>query len=200
MPGDDARSGIGNDSQAALRLDADLPGFIGEAMTPEQDVTGGFEQWSGPIYEYLVIVFGHPPEAEEVVQETFLQLYKSLQAGQTIHNTRGWLFRVAHNLAINQRKHEKFYDPLDDAAWDAIARALPDRAPDPEQRLLRHEKFARIHAAMKKLSMQERQCLQLRAEGFRYREIGEVLGINTKTVYEYLRRAVQKLKKEQGHG
>ena len=43
----------------------------------------------------------------------------------------------------------------------------------------------------------ERQCLNLRAEGLRYREIGEILGIATPTVGEFLRRAIKKMMLEQ---
>jgi RNA polymerase sigma-70 factor (ECF subfamily) len=183
-------------SEAALRLGAALPGFIEETMTRERDVTGLFEQWRAPIYEYLVIVFGHPAEAEEIVQDAFLQLCNALGAGQTIYNTKGWLFRVAHNLAINRRKHDKFFDSLEAETFEELCRLLPDTAPNPEQRLLQHEKFTRLHAAMKRLSLQEKQCLHLRAEGFRYREIGEILGVSSDTVNEYLRRAIRKLREQ----
>jgi len=63
----------------------------------------------------------------------------------------------------------------------------------PEQRAQRLEDFAIVHDAMKRLSLQERQCLNLRAEGLRYREIGEILGIATPTVGEFLRRAIKKM-------
>ena len=71
------------------------------------------------------------------------------------------------------------------------------------------ERFERLHAAMAWLSPQELQCLHLRAEGFRYREIGEILGndtvnvrlrqsvgINTKSAAEFLRRGIRKLMRE----
>jgi len=58
------------------------------------------------------------------------------------------------------------------------------------------EKFERLHAAMARLSPQELQCLHLRAEGFRYREIAEILGIATKTAAEFLRRGIKKLMRE----
>jgi RNA polymerase sigma-70 factor (ECF subfamily) len=189
---------IGPTSEVALRrFPAALPGFIQEMMTLEQDVIRLFEQWRTPMCEYLVIIFGHPAEAEEIVQEAFLQLYQTMRAGQTITNPRGWLFRVAHNLAVNRRKHDKFFDPLDAATFEELSRRLPDTAPSPEQRLLQQEKFARLHAAMKRLSLQEKQCLHLRAEGFRYREIGDILGISANAVNEYLRRAMRKLKEQQ---
>ncbi|MBK6724628.1 MAG: helix-turn-helix transcriptional regulator [Acidobacteria bacterium] len=46
---------------------------------------------------------------------------------------------------------------------------------------------------MKRLTLNERQCLYLRAEGFRYREIAEIMNIGVPTVGEYLRRSIDKL-------
>jgi RNA polymerase sigma-70 factor (ECF subfamily) len=80
--------------------------------------------------------------------------------------------------------------------FEELCRLLPDAAPNPEQLLLQREKFARLFMAMQRLSLQEKQCLHLRAEGFRYREIGEILGVSADTVNEYLRRAMRKLKEQ----
>jgi RNA polymerase sigma-70 factor (ECF subfamily) len=205
MPEEELRSQSGsetanetaNSSEIVLRIETVLPGFIQEAKTLEQDVIRLFEQWRMPIYEYLVMVFGSPAEAEEIAQDAFLQFYSALRAGQTIRNAKGWLFRVAHNLAINRRKRDKFFDPMDAATFEELCRLLPDTAPSPEQSLLRQERFTRLFAAMKRLSSQEKQCLHLRAEGFRYREIGEILGVSPGAVNEYLRRAMRKLKDHQ---
>lgn len=192
------RSGLetANALEAALRLETALPGFVEEAIGLEQEIIRLFEQWRAQIYEYLVIVFGHPAEAEEIVQDAFLQFYNARRAGQTIDNPKGWLFRVAHNLAVNRRKRDRFFDPLDASDFDEMRRLLPDTAPGPEQSLLQREKFARLFAAMKRLSLQEKQCLHLRAEGFRYREIGEILGVSSGAVNEYLRRAMRKLREQ----
>ena len=48
--------------------------------------------------------FGLPPhDAEEVIQEVFLSLFRHLRMGRSRRNLRGWLFRVAHNLALKRR-------------------------------------------------------------------------------------------------
>ena len=56
--------------------------------------------------------------------------------------------------------------------------------------------MARVQTAMSSLSEQQKQCLFLRAEGFRYREIAEILGVSISTVAESLRRAIRKLTSE----
>jgi RNA polymerase sigma-70 factor (ECF subfamily) len=179
---------------AQLRLDSDfLPVLKQGTVKPEHKVTQLFEQMREPIYLYLVTVFGHAAEAEDITQEAFLKLYRHLHGGQSISNMRCWIFRVAHNLAINEQKHSQFLSPLDARSWDEIRQLLPDPALNPEQRVLQQEKFERIHRTLGRLSLQERQCLHLRAEGFRYREIAEILGIGIPTVGEFLRRGIRKL-------
>ena len=51
-----------------------------------------------------------------------------------------------------------------------------------------------VVAAVRDLSPQQRNCLHLRAQGLRYREIAETMGISSSAVGEFLRRAVVRLK------
>jgi RNA polymerase sigma-70 factor (ECF subfamily) len=156
-------------------------------------VTELFELLREPLYRYLTAVFGDPAAAEDITQEVVLRLYRVLHAGQAVANVRCWAFRVAHNVAVNQRKHDQFMAPLDGRSWEDVCATLADTSLDPEQQLLREERFRQIHAALGRLTLPERQCLFLRAEGLRYREIADVLGVGVPTVNEYLRRAIKKL-------
>ena len=180
-------------AEAKLLIGANLFGLLQDTVKPEEKVSQLFELLREPLYHYLLVIFRSPAEAEDIAQESFLQLYKHLQDGQQIDNPRFWIFRVAHNLAINRQKREEISELLDEPLWDEIRGRLADPALDPEERLLERDKLQRLHAAMAWLSPQERQCLQLRVQGFRYREIGEILGIATPSVAEFLRRGIRKL-------
>jgi RNA polymerase sigma-70 factor (ECF subfamily) len=61
--------------------------------------------------------------------------------------------------------------------------------------LIEREKMQRVQVAVKELSPQQRQCLYLRAEGLRYQEIADTLGVKVSTVAEFLKRAVTRLRK-----
>jgi len=167
-----------------------------ETLKLEQKVTDYFEQWREPVYRYLVAAFGAAAQAEDITQEAFLQLYRYLHAGQSIANVRAWVFRVAHNLAINQIKSQQFVTPLDDETWEALRRSYQDAGPSPEQKLIQQEKFDRLRIALSSLTIAERQCLHLRTKGLRYREIAEILDLSTTTVAETLYRVIEKLAKE----
>lgn len=184
------------DSSAAAKLSSagmDLLFAMTEGNTLEQQVTQLFETLRMPVYQYLVSVFGNQAEAEDTTQDAFLQLYKALRQGQTIREARFWIFRVAHNLAINRGKHNKFIAQLDADSWSEIEERLLDRGLNPEQNILQREKYERVHEGLKLLSMQERQSLYLRAEGFKYKEIADIMKIATPTVGEFLRRGIRKL-------
>ncbi|SPF34328.1 RNA polymerase, sigma-24 subunit, ECF subfamily (fragment) [Candidatus Sulfopaludibacter sp. SbA4] len=62
--------------------------------------------------------------------------------------------------------------------------------------MLARESHQRLEAAIRRLPADQRKCLALRSEGFRYREIAEILGIGVTTVADAVRRAVATLAKE----
>jgi RNA polymerase sigma factor (sigma-70 family) len=186
------------ESEAGILSDGELLTSMTEANQLEQQITQLFETLRQPVYQYLMAVFGNAEEAEDLTQDAFLQLYKTVKGGQVIRNIRFWIFRVAHNLAVNRRKHNQFIAPLDANSWEIIENLLPDTKPNPEQNVLLREKYERLYRGLKRLSMQERQALFLRAEGFRYREIGEIMSVATPTVGEFLRRGITKLSEQNG--
>jgi RNA polymerase sigma-70 factor (ECF subfamily) len=163
----------------------------------EQHVTTCFEEWREPVYRYLVASFGYPAQADEITQETFPKLYRTLRQGETIANTRAWVFRVAHNLAVDQLRGRKFVTSLSEEEWVSLRQSLTDGAPSPEEQLLGLERNRRLDQAIAALALQERQCLHLRLRGLRYREIAEVLGTNIPMVARTLQRVIEQLARKQ---
>lgn len=184
-------SGLGQKGEVCI--DSTVLGLMQRTLTSQEKVGQLFELLRDPVYLYLKAVVGDSAEAEDVTQEAFLRLYRALHGGQVINNVRFWIFRVAHNLAFKERERTERRQGTNLRTWDELTELLPDPGLNPEQRVLQMERFERLHAAMAWLSPQELQCLHLRAEGFRYREIGEILGINTKSAAEFLRRGIKKL-------
>ncbi len=161
----------------------------------EHRVAGVYEEFRTPVYLYLAAAFGDPVEAEDITQETFLRLFLHWSAGKSIaaDSMRSWIFRVAHNLAIDRARGAKFLRELDSAAYLPASLQLADKSPTPEQTVIDRERFAAVRNGLALLSKQERHCLYLRAEAFSYREIAEILGITVSSVAEFLRRAIRKM-------
>jgi RNA polymerase sigma-70 factor (ECF subfamily) len=128
-------------------------------------------------------------QAQEVTQEVYLRLYQTMRKGDEILNMRAWLFRVAHNLGLKVRSRERAFHSVN-PDWDRFTGQVVE---SPERTMLDREKMQRVQAALDTLSPQQRNCLYLRSEGLRYREIAEVMGISMSSVNEFLRRAISRL-------
>ncbi len=133
-------------------------------------------------------------EAQDIAQDVFLQFYMALKRGETIENARGWIFRAAHNLAVNAARREKTRR-LFATAQSASGAVSRD---DAERRLIREQALEKLRQALGQLSPQQRLCLQLRSEGLRYAEIAQTIGVGTSTVGEFLSRALRRLRKAVG--
>jgi RNA polymerase sigma-70 factor (ECF subfamily) len=162
----------------------------------ERLVTQLFEELGPPVLRYVRGFVRDGAVARDLTQEVFVRLCVELRAGRSVMDARAWLFRVAHNLAIDEQRrlrvresYESGLDPAD------VPFALSDPAPSAESMLLRRERHGWLRGALQHLSAQERRCLYLRAQGLRYREIADVLDIRIPTVVTFLTRAIQKLTK-----
>lgn len=154
-----------------------------------REVECHFEKLREPVYVYVFSICRNAHYAEEITQDVFLRLYKSLSSGERITNIRGWVYRVAHNLAINESKKRRFelLRGASENAWGT--------APDPEQILLDGERYSRYRRGLESLTEHQRYCLQLRAEGFHHHQIAEILNISRAGVVDVLQRAMKRLRK-----
>src|SRR5262245_29321337 len=141
--------------------------------THHEQVTQAFEQSRDDVYRYLLTLGLGPAQAQEATQEVFLRYYLALRRGDRILNVRAWIFRVAHNFGLDLRARERL-QPLD----PDLEAVLRDTRRGAELELLEKERMSQLGDAWKTLSPQQRQCLHLRAEGLRYREIAETMGIS----------------------
>jgi RNA polymerase sigma-70 factor (ECF subfamily) len=140
------------------------------------------------IYTYLLYCGVPPQRAQELAQDSFLKLYLKMSRGEAVENPRAWLYQVAHHSAIRQHQREPVFDQI----GSHIRLAEPGM--DPESALIDRQRSLALVAAVRDLSPQQRNCLHLRAQGLRYREIAATIGISTSSVSEFLRRAVARLK------
>lgn len=162
---------------------------------PEQRVVQLYDALRSPLYRYLINIGVSPQDVEEIVQEVFLRLYRHMRGGGNEENIRSWVYQVAHNLSVNFRKSRSRLIETTPEWWDQLSESTLDKALGPEEQLLQNERLFRIHNGLSKLTQLQRDCLNLRVEGFRYREIGEILNVGTSTVAGSLRNAIAKLVK-----
>ena len=198
MPRNDRQSGLLLEASSIADSSLESVFSMTDESSLEERVEELFLALREPVFHYLLSVFGDARDAEDVTQDSFLKLFTALSEGQKIRDVRFWIFRVAHNLAINKRKHLQFVSTLKADTFDEFERIVADSSPNPEQLVLNRERYERVFNGLKRLTLNERQCLFLRAEGFRYREIAEIMEVGVPTVGEYLRRSIRKLGGQSG--
>ena len=183
-------------SVSEIWLNRELLRRMQSASDVKQKVSEVFELLQNSVFRYLVRVLDDPSEAEDVMQETFIRLYRALHKGQVIEDVRPWIFRVAHNLVLYRFRKKSPVELLDPAGWDLLKEQSRDPSASAEQRVLEKEQQARFEVALSRLSPQEKYCLELRAEGLTYREIAQVLEMKAPTLVSFLGRVIKKLKSE----
>jgi RNA polymerase sigma-70 factor (ECF subfamily) len=165
-------------------------------MTLSEKVLALFEQLRVPVFRYLLRKTRDAGEAEDLTQETFLRLCRHLQEERPLDNPKAWLFTVANNLAIDKNRNDHNIKDLDESVWKEIEESRAGQQSDPEKLLLQHERLDRLHLAVLNLTKLQRECLHLRADGLRYREIAELMGVSMSTVVDAVRRATVNLARE----
>jgi RNA polymerase sigma-70 factor (ECF subfamily) len=134
-------------------------------------------------------------QAEEIAQEVLLRFLRWRREGVKINDLRGWAFRVAHNLWIDSRREFRRFWPIDAQDGGRSAPARVDPAPDPERRMLQRERFRQLENEVARLPELQQECLRLKRQGYRYREIASSLGISPAAAAECVRQAVRTLRK-----
>lgn len=147
----------------------------------EQEVVELFDQFREQLLRYLLSCSLTVHDAEDIIQETFLALFQHLLQGKSRHHLRGWLFQVAHNLALKHYRAQRDSKNVPESLI-AATNSVICPAPNPEDQFLTGQREERIMAVLEALPEQQRWCLYLRAEGLRYREIAEVLDISLGSV------------------
>lgn len=157
----------------------------------QSDVLALFDECEPRLSRYVRSFGLSDPTAEDVVQDVFLALFRHLRMERPRTNLKAWLFRVAHNLALKQRR--KLQQLKESELDDALIGRMIDASANPEQRMAADERRQRLRSVFRALTDRDRRCLYLRAEGLRYRDIAEVLDISLGSVAKSVTRALTRL-------
>jgi RNA polymerase sigma-70 factor (ECF subfamily) len=173
------------------------PRIVAERSSPasdlENEVTQLYDDLRAPLLRYLSSFGLSVHDVEEIIQEAFLSLFLHLRAGKPRSNIRGWIFRVAHNLGLKRREKNHRALKIIVNSDECPVESQLDAAPDPEQQMSQLQRRTRLLAVLNVLPEQDRQCLYLRAEGLRYREIAQVLEVSLGSVALSLARSLSRL-------
>lgn len=130
-------------------------------------------RWEKRIFNYLLRILGDREDAMDVSQEVFLKAYQKLGSLQDPGRFSFWLFRIAHNEAFSLvrkgRPEEEWTGQGDGPEWS--------------RRMAPVEVSLAVEAALARLSPEQREAVVLKVyQGFKFEEIGEILGAPVSTV------------------
>lgn len=141
-----------------------------------------------------------PEDCLDLTQETFLGIYRGLDAFRSDARFETWLYRVATSTYLKSlrtgstAKRKGHNVPLDDGVTAEPALGSPA---DQLEDVLEDERARVMAAAVRRLPDQMRKCLTFRLyQQLAYREIAEVMKLNIETVKVHLFKARKKLKEE----
>jgi len=142
------------------------------------------------VYRYAFWICKNPHLAEDLVQETFLRAWRSLESLQSDKAAKAWLFTILRRE--NARLYERYRPELVDIDGQSIAENTDN---EPDHRMDREL----LQNAIKRLPADYREPLLLQVVGGSSgKEIAEILDLNDNTVMTRLFRARGKLKLEFG--
>jgi RNA polymerase sigma-70 factor (ECF subfamily) len=130
-----------------------------------------------------------PPDAEDLVQDTYLKAFRSAHQFEAGTNLKAWLFTILHNTFRNIRRHDG-RSPVD-VDSEVVERAVSDGpgAQSPEQILTQATLDADLQGVLDALPDAFRQAVWLRdVEELSYAEVATVLGVPIGTVMSRISR------------
>ncbi len=127
-----------------------------EAAAPAQSITTLVAEYSPLLFRVAHSILRSRPDAEDVVQETFLRVLQHRATLPTLRDPRVWLTRIAWNLALDRRRRIRPTQMDDLFAASLVARTLPADAA-----LASHHALTLVLAEIERLPEKERHVLLL---------------------------------------
>lgn len=159
------------------------------------------ERHKGRVYRTLYQVIGNAQDAEDLSQEVFVKLFRSLNSYRGDAAFTTWLHRLTLNQAfdwLRARKRRPLTVPLEPPGEDAPEPALPVASPTegPEEVALRSERREQLRQAIEALAPEYRDVVLLyHFHHLSYQQIGDRLDLPVRTVETRLYRARAQLRK-----
>jgi RNA polymerase sigma-70 factor (ECF subfamily) len=171
-------------------------------MAQLPDDTAAFDAVFDAHYERLCAfaahIVGSDAVAEEVVQDTFLQIWRRRERFDASGAIVGYLYRAVRNRAIGHLRHQRVERQWHDrvTAQDASpTAAVSAHTVQPDEELQGTELAGAIERAVAALPPRCREAFLLRRQaGLSYAEIAETMGISSKTVEVQIGAALRSLR------
>jgi len=155
-------------------------------------------RYEAALYRLAWRMLGNEEEARDIVQETFLRVFRSLDTFDQSRRFSTWILRITTNLCIDRYRRRKVHllsIDMDDEDEGRPPLVLVDGRPDPQADHGARSLAETLSRLMERLPPIYRAILDLRyKQGLAYEEIAEVLDVPLGTVKARLHRAHRQMK------
>jgi RNA polymerase sigma-70 factor (ECF subfamily) len=135
------------------------PDLVAELAAGRQRFLALVGELRPELHRYCARMTGSIADGEDIVQDTLARAYYALSELDEVPPLRPWLFRIAHNRAIDFRRR---YDQRMQRPLDAMEASLRDPAPDPEDALAHNRAVAAAISQFTELPPAQRSCVILK--------------------------------------
>ncbi len=144
------------------------------------------------LYRYALRIAGNTFEAEDIVQEVLIKIWKKKEQFLSIDNKEAWCMTITRNLAIDKKRARKMkISSIDDYHH------IGDRESTPSEALEMSETMKTIMSHIDALPERQKSVVHLRdVEGFTYKEISEMTSLSVDQVKVTLHRARKTLREK----
>jgi RNA polymerase sigma-70 factor (ECF subfamily) len=147
------------------------------------------ERWR-PLVAYVAGILGGHDDAEDIVQDAFIRLWSHQDARRSTDSAVAFLYRVARNLALNERRWRRVR-----LRWREVQPREESGSARADDATHLHELQAAVTCAIAKLPSRRREVfLLVRHHGLTHRQVAEALGISSQTVSNHMATALEQLR------
>ncbi len=161
--------------------------YIERIANYDKDALAGlYHMTSASVYSFALSLLKNIQDAEDVLHDTYLQVYKTAASYKNMNKPLAWILTIARNLSLMKLRNRKKIVDSKPQDWNSAFEAIPSVTA--EDRLV-------LVSCMDKLTDEERQIIMLHTvSGYKHREVAGFLKIPLSTALSKYHRAIKKLR------
>lgn len=150
------------------------------------------EPFKNRLYRYALNILKDPMEAEDVVQEILIKIWKKIDQFKHIENKEAWCMTMTRNLSIDKKRKRKYHtESIENFHF------VKDTNTTPYESMQSMDHMSSLERLIYQLPEKQRSVLHLRdVEGYTYKEIAAMADISVDQVKVYLHRARKQLRSQ----
>lgn len=155
-------------------------------MTAISEFESNFRCYYRPLIMYALRYTENVDDAEDIVQQAFLDTWERLSGGMAIQNLKAYLYTVVRNGSLTH---------IVSSTKETITHENVVEDINEEERIIRSERDAQLWTAIDRLPKERKRIFLLsKRDGLTYQEIADELGISIKTVEHQISKALKTLR------